>query len=142
MYEGASFEPQLLQLKSSSFFRRSPGRTEASQSGEFSLHYEQVKWFGLRDPQARENRMSLPAMVRFMIEQMGENFSSPLPIIAKCAFMNQNSSERQNCLRQCTTRCERQLSGQQIQSTLIECAGTATAAVVEHLFDERRPLRA
>jgi hypothetical protein len=50
-----------------------------SVEGEVSLHYEKVQWFRLRHPEYRENRMSLSAMMRFMIEQMGENFSSSLP---------------------------------------------------------------
>jgi hypothetical protein len=56
------------------------GTAEVDKLGSFSLHYEQVQWFRLRDTQYRENRMSLPAMVRFMIEQMGENLSSSLPL--------------------------------------------------------------
>jgi hypothetical protein len=56
------------------------GKAEVDKLGSFSLHYEQVQWFRLRDAQHCQNRVSLPAMVRFMIEQMGENFSSSLSL--------------------------------------------------------------
>jgi hypothetical protein len=45
-----------------------------------ALHDEEIQWFWLRDAQHCENRMSLAAMVCFVIEQMGENFAAPLPL--------------------------------------------------------------
>jgi len=56
------------------------GKAEVGKLGSFSLHYEQVQWFRLRDAQHCQNRVSLPAMVRFMIEQMGEYFPTSLPV--------------------------------------------------------------
>ena len=49
-------------------------------SGLLALHYEQVQWFRFRDTQYRENRMSLAAMVCLMIEQMGKNCPTRLPL--------------------------------------------------------------
>ena len=46
----------------------------------FALHYKQVQWFRLCYTKDCENRMSLAAMVCFMIEQMGKNFPASLPL--------------------------------------------------------------
>jgi hypothetical protein len=50
------------------------------ESALFALHYKQVQWFRLRYTKYCENRMSLAAMVCFMIEQMGKNFPTSLPL--------------------------------------------------------------
>jgi len=45
-----------------------------------TLHDEQIEWLGLGDAQHRENRMGLAAMVRLVIEKMGEYLPTTLPL--------------------------------------------------------------
>jgi hypothetical protein len=44
-------------------------------------HYQQIEWIRLGDAEHRENRMGLPAMVRLVIEEMGEYFPTTLPLM-------------------------------------------------------------
>jgi hypothetical protein len=43
-------------------------------------HDKQIEWIGLGDAQHGENRMSLAAMVRLVIEEMGEYFPTALAL--------------------------------------------------------------
>ena len=56
------------------------GQKVAERLTLIAQHYEQIQWIRLGDAQHRENRMSLPSMVCFMIEEMGEYFATTLPL--------------------------------------------------------------
>src|ERR1700693_545709 len=63
--------------------RRSFGSCDNVATARLALlaqHYKEIERLGLGDAQHRENRMGLAAMVRLMIEEMGEYFPTALPL--------------------------------------------------------------